>query len=259
MFLRVFRGEWLKRRRSFASAMILGGSLFTPAIIVVVRLLHPHALRAVYGAAEFWPRLWRDSWESMAIFFLPLGAILATSLVTQIELRGNAWKQLHTLPVSVPVLFAAKLLVILLMLAEFLLLFNAGIYLSAMLPFLLMPGVPRPAGSFLGLPLLRENALYFLDCLPIAGAQYLLALRSQNVLVPIGIGFVAWVGALAAVSSKAALWWPYAYTIVHYLRDKPKGAHLAAAAVSYHWLAAASFVLLTAASYWLFRTNRAKG
>src|SRR5215212_9782424 len=180
-FLHVFHGEWLKRRRSFASALVLGGSLFTPVIVAVVRLFHPRTLPAIYAAAPFWASLWRACWESMAIFFLPLGAILATSLITQIEFKSNAWKQVHTLPVSTAVIFLAKLGVILVMLVEFLFLFNIGVYASGMIPYLLVPGVPHPKGSFLSLPLLRENTLYYVGCLPIVGAQYLMALRANNV------------------------------------------------------------------------------
>ncbi len=257
-YVDVFHGEWLKRKRSFASLFVIGGSLFTPAIVAAVRLLNHRGLPRIYAADSFWQNMWRACWESMAVFFLPLAAILATSLITQIEFRSNAWKQVHTLPVSAAAIFLAKLGVILVLMVQFLLLFNAGIYVSAMIPALLVPGVPYPKGSFLSLPLLRENALYFVDCLPIVGAQYLMALRSNNVLVPIGIGFMAWVGALAAVSSRFAIWWPYGYTIVHYLQDKPKGAHLAAY-TQLHWLAAIAFVVLTVVSYVLFVTRSEKG
>jgi len=258
MLVRVFHSEWLKRKRSFASTLVIGGSLFTPAVVAVVRLIHFRNLVPIYAADAFWPSLWRSCWESMAIFFLPLGAILATSLITQIEFKSNAWKQVHTLPVSTAVIFLSKLGVILVMLIEFLLLFNAAMYVSGMLPALVVPGVPRPPSSFLSLPLLRENALYFIDCLPIIAAQYLMALRSNNVLIPIGIGFLAWVGALAAVSSKVAIWWPYGYTIIHYISDKPKGAQFAAYH-QLHWLAGIAFVLLTVISYVLFVTKRERG
>lgn len=255
---RAFRSEWLKRKRSFASTLVLGGSLFTPAVILVVRLLHPGKLAAVYAAPAFWTTLWRDAWESVAIFFLPLAAIMATSLVTHIEFRGNAWKQVHALPVHPAVVFVAKLAVVAVMMGQFLLLFNAGLFVSAIVPCLLVPGVPWPRGTFWSLPVLRESAGYFLDCLPVIGTQYLMALRIGNVLVPIGAGFLAWVGALAAVSSKTAIWWPYAYTIIDYLKDKPKGAHLAAHA-ELHALALATFVLVTLAAYVAFTTNPQKG
>jgi hypothetical protein len=253
-----FTSEWLKRKHSFASLMVLAGSLFTPAVITAVRLIHYRGLPALYSDAAFWPRMWRDSWESMAIFFLPLAAIMATSLIVQIEFKSNAWKQVHTLPMAPAVLFVAKLTVIVVMLIEFLILFTAGIYLSGILPALIVPHVPYPKGNFLALPLARENALYLVECLPIVAAQYLVALRSNNALVPIGIGFLAWVGALASVSTRFAQWWPYSYTILHYLEGKPKPGRAAAQSVS-PLIAAALFLLLSIASYWLFVTRREKG
>ncbi|HUR79680.1 MAG TPA: ABC transporter permease [Thermoanaerobaculia bacterium] len=258
MFVHAFHSEWLKRKRSFASMMVIGGSLFTPAIVALVRLIHFRGLPKLYASSSFWPDMWRSCWESMAIFFLPLGAIMATSLITQIEFKSNAWKQVHALPLSAAVIFLSKLAVILVMLAQFLALFNLGIYVSAILPALIVPGVPHPQGSFLALPLLRENALYFVATLPIVAAQYLMALRSNNVLVPIGVGFMAWVGALAAVSSKVAIWWPYGYTIIHYIKDKPKGAHFAAHP-ELPWLAAGFFLLITMVSYALFVSKSEKG
>src|SRR4051794_4226276 len=257
-FVHAFHAEWLKQKRSFAGTLVIGGSLFTPVIVAIVRLIHYRGLTAIYAADAFWPNLWRSSWESMAIFFLPLAAILVTSLITQIEFKSNAWKQLHTLPVSTAVIFLSKLIVILVLMIEFLLLFNAGMYGSAMIPYLVVPDVPHPKGTFASLPLLRENALYLIDCLPIIAAQYLMALRSNNVLIPIGIGFMAWVGALAAVSSKVAIWWPYSYTIIHYLSDKPKGAKFAAYQ-QLHWLAAIAFVVITAIGYVLFVTKKERG
>jgi len=257
-FLHAFHSEWLKRKRSFASSLVVAGSLFTPAIVAAVRLIKHEGLAVIYAADSFWPNMWRACWESMAIFFLPLGAILATSLITQIEFKSNAWKQVHALPLSTAVIFLAKLGVILVMLVEFLFLFNIGVYASGMIPYLLLPGVPHPKGSFLSLPLLRENTLYYVGCLPIVGAQYLMALRANNVLVPIGIGFMAWVGAVALVSSRLAIWWPYGYTIIQYVRDKPKGAHLASYG-GLHWFALTAFLLLTIVSYGLFITKRERG
>ena len=255
--VRAFQAEWLKRKRSFATAAVAGASLFTPSVIILVRLLRRGSLPAIYSADAFWPNLWRASWESMAVFFLPLGAILVTSLITQIEFKSNAWKQVHALPVHPAVTFTAKLAVILLMMVAFLALFIAGIWASGVIPSWL-PGVPDPRGAFLALPILSEAAFYLVACLPIVAAQYLMALRAQNVLIPIGVGFMAWVAAIASVSSPLSIWWPYGYTIIRYVRDKPKGGHFAAYQ-NLHWLALGFFVVITAASYVLFVTKREKG
>lgn len=257
-FVRAFRSEWLKQKRSFASALVLGGSLFTPVVVAAVRLTHPRSLPSLYASPTFWPSLWRACWESMAVFFLPLGAILITSLITQIEFRSNAWKQVHALPLSTTSIFVSKLCVILVRMVQFLVLFNLGVYASGMLPHLLVPGVPLPQGAFSSLPFWRESALYFVDCLPIVAAQYFIALRVPNALVPIGIGFVAWVGALASVSSRFAIWWPYSYSIIRYIRASPKGAHLASH-TQLHWLAMAFFLVLTVISAVAFITKQEKG
>jgi lantibiotic transport system permease protein len=259
LFVRAFRSEWLKRKRSAAAFLLLGGSLFTPAIIAAVRLLHYRTLPALYGKDGFWEQLWRSSWESMAVFFLPITAILATSLITQIEFRGNAWKQAHALPMSAAVLFLAKLGVILVMMVQFLAFFSAGIYLSGIAPAVLVPGVPDPKGAFLSLPLLRDSAFYFVDTLPIIAAQYAIGLRFSNVLIPIGAGFMAWVGALASLSSRFAMYWPYSYTTVNYVKDTKKGAAFIAHAAELHWLALAFFVVFTVAGYWMFSTRNEKG
>lgn len=257
-FILAFHSEWLKRKRSFASTLVIAGALFTPALVTAIRLIYYKRLPGIYAADAFWNNHWQHTWESMAVFFLPMGAMLATSMILQIEFKSNAWKQVHTLPMSTAVIFLSKLAVILVMLVEFLILFNIGIYLSGMIPPILVPGVAFPKGSFLDLPLLRENAIYFIAALPIVGAQYLMALRSNNVLLPIGIGFMAWVCALAAVQSRFAIWWPYDYTIIHYVRDHPKGAHFASY-TQLHWLAFVSFLLLTTISYGLFVTKRERG
>ena len=90
-----FQSEWLKQRRSLGSWLVVVGALFTPVIVIVSRLIHHDKLPEVYAASNFWTSLWKNSWESMAVFFLPMAAILMTSLITQIEYRNNAWKQVQ--------------------------------------------------------------------------------------------------------------------------------------------------------------------
>ncbi len=136
-FLHCFQSEWLKTRRSLSSWLVIIGALFTPTIVTIVRLVRSQRLHAESISPKFWETLWTSSWESMAIFLLPLGIILAASLVTQIEYKNNTWKQLHTTPQSLTTIFFAKLTVIMVMLVQFFFLFNIGIYLSGILPCLL--------------------------------------------------------------------------------------------------------------------------
>jgi hypothetical protein len=253
-----FGAEWLKRKRSFASWLVVGGSLFTPAVVTVVRLLKHRDLPQIYSAEKFWPQLWTASWESMAIFFLPMGAILATSLMAQIEWKNNTWKQVHALPISLATIFFAKLAVVLVMMTQFFVLFTGGIYLSAVIPYLLVTGVPYPPGAIPYWRFLHEDLLFFVDCLPIVGAQYLLSVRFKNFLVPIGLGFLAWVGALAALPWKFGYVIPYTYCMLDHLKDDPKGKAVIPD-VDIHALALGYFCLFTIAGFWLFATKPQKG
>jgi len=258
VFVDTFCCEWLKKRRSLGAWLIVVGALFTPTIIVVVRLIRHAQLPALYANPEFWTSLWRSSWESMAIFFVPMAVILATSLVVQIEVRNNAWKQVHALPLEPITIFFAKLAVIVLMLAQFFVLFDLGIYLSALLPSLLVSGVPYPQAPLPLRSFLADTAIYFVDCLPIVAAQYSMSLRFNNFLAPIGIGFLAWIGALAALSWQHARLVPYAYTMLDYLKDNP-AARSVASTSGMHVYAMSWFVLFTLAGYLLFAAKAHKG
>ncbi len=257
-FVHCFQGEWLKTRRSLAMWIAIIGGLFAPSVITLVRLLHPEALPVAYAAEDFWIRLWRTAWESMAIFLLPFGIILTTSVMTQIEFKNNTWKQVHTLPLHLTTIFFAKLAVIVLIVLLLFLVFNVGIYVSALVPCLLIGGVPYPSAPIPVADFLIENGLYFVDCLPILALQYLLSLRYKNFLVPVGIGAVLWVCALSSLSWNYGYVVPYTYTMFNFLKGETLG-NAAMPTVNFHLLALGYFGVITGASLVLYMTNKEKG
>ena len=257
-FIYSFQSEWLKIKRSLAFWMVVIGGFFTPAVIIIARLVNHSRLQEIYSAENFWNALWKSSWESVAVFFLPLGAILSTSLIAQIEYKNNTWKQLHTLPVSYTTIFFSKLAVILVLMLQFFVLFNIGIYLAAVVPYILVSGTPYPAQAFPYQIFAQENLLYFIDTLPIVALQYLIALRYKNFLVPVGLGFVFWVGSLAALSWKFGYLIPYTYPMYNYLKDAEK-TRAVMPEVSIQLLAGIYFVIITAVSYVLYITKKEKG
>lgn len=257
-FIHSFQSEWLKTKRSLAFWMVVIGGFFTPSIVIVARLFHYDKLQQIYADDNFWNLLWKNSWESMALFFLPLGAILSTSLITQIEYKNNTWKQLHTLPLTYTTIFFSKLAVILVLMLELFVLFNLGIYLSALVPYLLVSGTPYPAQPLPYMFFLRENGLYFLDCLPIVALQYLISLKFKNFLVPVGLGFVFWITALGALSWKYGYIIPYTYGMFNYLKDVTETRAIVPEA-NIHLLAIGCFIVITAVSYFLYLTKKEKG
>jgi hypothetical protein len=238
--------------------MVVVGGFFTPAIVTIARLINYQKLGDIYASEGFWDQHWKSSWESVAIFFLPLGAILSTSLIAQIEYKNNTWKQLHTMPLNLTTIFVAKLAVILLLMLEFFILFNIGIYLSAMVPYLLISGTPYPEQALPWHRFLSENGLYFIDCLPIVALQYLISLRFANFLVPVGLGFVFWVGSLAARSWKFGWIIPYTYPMFNYQKTGVVTKAVVPDA-NIHLMAIGYFVAFTVASYVLYVTKPEKG
>lgn len=255
--LRCIRTEWLKLKGSFASWLVLGTGLFVPAIVIVVRLRRPQKLAAIYRTPHFWEGLWSNMWQSMAVMMLPMFIILVTSLVVQIEYRNNSWKQLHTSPQPLPVIFAAKLIVILTLLVELLVVFNAGLYLAGVVPGLVF-GVQLPAGPIPYHLFLTRNVNFLIDALPMVAVQYLLALHFKNFAVPLGLGMGLWLFAIGMISWQYSYVVPYTYCALDYYATAGTiiVRHLPA---SIQTMAFSYFAFFIAAGLVLYMTKKERG
>ncbi len=257
-FIWSVQSEWLKKKRSLAVWLVVVGGFFTPTIVIIARLVYPNHAAVLYAKHGFWRSLWQNSWESMAIFLLPMGCILIVSLITQLEYKNNAWKQVYTLPISLTTIFCAKLAVIFLMVGQFFVFFNIGIYLSAVIPCLLLRDVPYPQDPIPFLAFLAEDLYYFIDCLPIIALQYLLSLQYKNFLLPIGIGFMFWVGSLAVLSWQYGYTIPYTYCMLQFLKSSGSGKAVIPTS-NLQNLASSYFVGLISIAYLMFLTKKEKG
>lgn len=219
-FLRIVIMEWRKQRRSLAGWAVLAGACFTPAAVLLVRLLHADTLPRLYAAPGAWSAYWNSAWESVVVFLLPMGVILVTALLAQIEHRNNTWKQVSVLPVSQATIYAAKLLVVVTLVASFVVVFVLSGTLGALLPVWLVAGVPMPADLSWRVPLV-DAARHFVLVLPIVALQFAIGQRVANFLVPVGVGFLAWVAALALLSWQYAWIVPYGHGIRYYMAQQP--------------------------------------
>ena len=258
-FTNSFQSEWLKKKRSLASWLVLVGAFFTPTIILMARIKNADKLSALYVSDDFWQKLWNQTWESMAVFLLPVGIILATGLITQIEYKNNAWKQLHTTPQKFTTIFFAKFLVILIMLVEVFVLFNVGIYLSAVIPSMLFSSVPYPRAPIPFMDFLSADADFFLDCLPILALQYLISLQFKNFLVPVGAGFIIWFLGVGLLAWEYSYVLPYNHGTINFLMSSGQFADRKIPPINIQLLAVIYFVVITAASYFLYVTKKEKG
>lgn len=258
IFIHSFQSEWLKTRRSLAAWLVIIGGFFLPVLLLVGRMIYHEKTGAESASPLFWENLAKQCWQFMALFLLPMGVILATSLITQIEFRNNAWKQVHTTPQGFTTLFFSKFSVILVMLVQFFILFNVGIYLAGTIPALLFSDIDYPAQAFPAMYLLKTSSLFFLDILPIVGLQYLISLQFKNFFVPLGVGIGVLLAALVLVEWKHGYIVPYTYSPYNFF--KLRGAEMPASQqVNIHWLAFGYFIFFTFVSYVLYVFKREKG
>jgi len=256
-FIHCFQSEWLKKKHTLASWLVIVGGFFIPIIIFIVNLAYNDRYSTIVKSPHFWEMMWNNSWNSMAMFLLPLGVVLVVSLITQLEYKNNTWKQLHTSPQRFTTIFFAKLSIILLMMLQFFILFNIGIYLSGVLPNLFVRASSYPQEPIPYFIFLKENIKYFVDCLPIIVLQYLLGLQFKNFMVSIAGGIALWLASIIALINSWTYMYviPYIYSSLNYFRGIGKsfpGHHI-------HYWAIAYFILFSVAGYVLYVTKKEKG
>lgn len=258
LFLRSVQSEWLKRRRSLTGWLVLAAGLFTPVIIFLFRIAQPAGMPVVYRSTTFWESLWTQTWESVAVMLLPMFVIVATGLVLNLETRNNAWKQLHASPQPLWIIFLAKLVVLLIILAQFFVVLNLGIYLCGVVPALLIDRIPTPESPIPFGLFWTRNLHYFAESLPIVALQFALGLRFRNVMVPIGAGMGLWLLAVGTLSWKFNYLFLFSHPAIDYFKTTAGrvGRGLPA---EIHLIALAAFVALLVAGYVGYRNQTERG
>lgn len=253
-FIHSFQSEWLKKKRSASSWLVMIGGAFIPLIVLFSLVTDLKTLNATLYSGRYWEFIFNRSWPAMGMFLLPMGVILATSLITQLEFKNNAWKQIHTTPQTFTTIFFAKLVVIVCMMIQFFILFNICMYLSGILSPLCR-GLSYPKEAFPFVLFLKGSGKFFVDALPIIALQYLVSLQFRNFLVPVGAGLAVFVASMIALAWKYVYLVPYTYCALNF---KDNRGNLDPA-INVHYWALGYFILLTALSYILYIRKKEKG
>ena len=254
-FINCFKGEWIKKRRSFAGWLVWVGAFFIPVINTIIFLVYPKQAIKLHVGDNFWTNLFLQSWESMSLMLLPMGIVLAVSLITQVEFKNNTWKQLHTAPVPFTSIFFSKLGVLLIMLLQLFILFNIGIFISAVIPPILHSEIPFPKLNIPFSYILEQNGKFFLACFPLLALQYLISLQFKNFLIPIGGGLALVIGGLIALSWKYNYLIPSTYISLSFFESLGKTSQQHNILL----LSAMYFLLLTISGYILYLFKKEKG
>jgi len=249
------QSEWIKKKHTASSWLILICAGFMPLITLAMRLTHMADTRKENMLKPFWAMMHYRNWAAMSMFLLPLTLILYVSLITNMEYKNNTWKQLHTTPQRFSVIFLSKYIVIFAMTIQLFLLFHLGIYISAIIPSLLYRDVPFPTAAFPLRQYTQAAVYFFIDCTPVIALQYLLGLRFKNFLVAIGVGFALLVVSLLALNWKYGYIVPYTYLPLGLRENR----NFVDQNVSRHWCAIGYFAAITLFSYILYINKKEKG
>lgn len=100
---------------------------------------------------------------------------------------------------------------------------------------------------------------YYLDVLPIVALQFLLGLRSRNVLLPVGIGLGVWTVSMVGLSWSYNYVLPYAYVAMDFLSETGGMKVGRALPATLDVVALAAFGAITVVAYSLFVVRRDRG
>lgn len=242
------QSEWIKRRKTAINWLVICGGLFIPFIRFSERLINPSKYFMSNMADGSWMKLFDQCWHDMSIFIMPMGIILAASLIAQIEFRNNTWKQLYATPQSFSNIFWAKYIVVLIISLQFFAVFICGIYLAGIIPPLISSNLDLPKDSFPLWNIVLGSTKFLVYSLPILSLQYLLSLHFRNFIISISIGFGLLMASLIGMGWKFGYIIPYSYGALQYLATDNKtdpNANIFAWSVLY-------FLLFTVINYLLF-------
>ncbi len=254
--LNSIKSELLKIQHSAALWLVGIGAIFIPVIMLLMQFAFPEKTAEKNLSDNFWEGYFNESWQSMALFLFPMGIILVTSLLTQLEFKNNAWKQLYTTPQPMSFIFISKQKVIFILMFGFLLLFNLAIYVSVLIPALIHPKISMPPEQLPILFFIKSSLIFFVDSLPIIALQFLISMRFKNFLASVGVGFALIIASMFAISWKYGYTIPYTYISLNYFNN----IGIPRTSVSnIHLLSVAYFLLITFVSYFMYINRTEKG
>ena len=206
-FLASLRSEFLKTKRTSMIYLVIIAAFIIPLVLSFDHDYDPK------DPTNGWENYYREGFMIFVFVFLPLFFVLASTLLMQIEVKNNTWKQLLTSPQSYFNILLAKYCVTQVFALAFIVAFNLYMILGAAIT----DGLFKL--SYLTYldrwpELLKVNLMAFGATLGVSALSFWLALRSKNFITPIAVGFLLWLfGPTIAFEFK----WPHADKYVYAL------------------------------------------
>jgi lantibiotic transport system permease protein len=210
------QAEVLKIKRTASFWLSILGAVFVPGIFFLIFTFNPNDGALKDFTTEPWQKMFYLGWEFFCAFTLPMYIILISTLLPQIEVKNNTWKQVFASPQSIGNIFFSKFAAVHIMIISCFLLYNAFMILTGVIVNLMNPKFPFLHNSIHLTLLLWLSFKFYISILGITAIQFYLSLRFKNFVAPIGIGLALVIGAITALN----LHWeyidkyPYAFPII---------------------------------------------
>ena len=184
------------------------------------------------------------------------GIVVATCMIYNMEFKGSAVKKMYMLPVSVPVMYLCKFLILTVMFLVAIVLQNlalAQIGMTDLPDGAFEMGTPvRFAGYWLFGTLLRSAGNSVLSSMPVLSFLLLISSRFENMWVPLGIGVAGFLSGMALANSGLALLLVHPFVIIL----KPAVAMSAQPDPTVALVALVETLLFLAVGLWLAKYRR---
>jgi thiol-disulfide isomerase/thioredoxin len=206
-YLRTFKAEWLKLKRTGTFWICFGAAAFIPVlqtcVVLFVKTIRPDENN------NAWNSFIQNNFSGFTGFFFPVFLIIIVARIVYMEHRSDTWKLLETQPVPRAAIFGSKAVVFFLV-SLFCL---VGVLIFSLIGGFLIQLFSEKAGyakSSIDWALVSKALLRFwISSLGFISLQYFLGLWSKNFALPLAIGLVSVIAGSMLSQFGIWTWWPY--------------------------------------------------
>lgn len=247
------RSEMLKTKRTASFYFTLAAAAFGPFMslldILVGEGLSPAAGKDIFN------RLFIQKFQMTSLVAFPMFLILTCTLLSQIEYRNNAWKQVFASPQTKGNVFFAKFITVHFLILAFLVTNVLLMFACAVILHFREPSVQVLHQPLNGYDILMSRVNTYVALLAICALQFWLGLKFKNFIVSIAIGIVCWLAGtllVMPIESGFAAYFPYSFPAFISL---PKfNSQLSAI----YWTSAGYAALFLILGFWDFTRRKVK-
>ncbi len=250
-FIKSFRAEWIKRRRTGLVTLSVLFGLFIP-VAFVLAALYETPYDTPTDNTNFYLDLFEEFIQVLGIFFLPLLLIIIASKIAQVDHKTKGWQLMETQPVPRWTVYFAKFtwlcIALFICLATFLLGSIASSYLCVQLGLVHESYILNiPLATMLGM-----LGYLYIASLAVLSFQYALSVLFSSFVWPLVIGFGLLLFSLFSQPFNLDLrWFPYNFMAVTAIN--PQGSQIGSFLLPAQWLSLVYSAIFLAAGYFWYR------